>query len=82
MEIRIIDNTSSVECDLLVVNKFEEEKTTEELNEVNKDVVNSDYEILAGEDGFFRVRKKGSERTLRKFATEAEAIDFIEKKRV
>ena len=28
MEIRIIDNTSSVECDLLVVNKFEEEKTT------------------------------------------------------
>ncbi|MBE7703356.1 MAG: leucyl aminopeptidase [Cyanobacteria bacterium SIG28] len=28
MEIRIIDNTSSVECDLLVVNKFEGEKTT------------------------------------------------------
>jgi len=39
----------------------------------------SNYEI-AEEDGFFKVRKKGSERTLRKFKTEEEAENYIKEK--
>jgi len=36
--------------------------------------------IIESEDGFFRVRKIGNERTLRKFATRIEAENFIEKR--
>ena len=39
----------------------------------------SNYEIVES-DGFFKVRKKGSERTLRKFETEEEAENYIKEK--
>ena len=51
-----------------------EEVKTEE----NKD--NNEYEIIESEDGFFRVRRVGNERTLRKFSTRIEAENFIDKK--
>lgn len=41
MEIKVIDNTKSVECDLLVVNKFEGENTTSDL--ANKYAVEEDH---------------------------------------
>ena len=41
MEIKVIDNTKSVECDLLVVNKFEGENTTSNL--ANKYAVEEDH---------------------------------------
>ena len=37
------------------------------------------YEIVEV-DNFFKVRKKGSDRTLRKFATLDEAEDFVKEK--
>lgn len=40
---------------------------------------NSNYEVFEAE-GFFKVRKKNSERTLRKFYTREEAEDFIKEK--
>ena len=45
-----------------------------------ENVSNNDYEILESDDGFFRVRKVGTERTLRKFSTRVEAENFIEKR--
>lgn len=41
MEIKVIDNTKSIECDLLVVNKFEGENTTSDL--ANKYAVEEDH---------------------------------------
>lgn len=55
-----------------------EEKIIEEVIEEN--VINKEYEIIESEDGFFRVRKIGSERTLRKFSTKKEAEEFVEEK--
>ena len=37
------------------------------------------YEIVE-QDGFYKVKKKGSERTVRKFNTEEEAEDYIKEK--
>ena len=40
---------------------------------------NSSYEIIEI-DGFFKVRKKGNERTIRKFSTQEEAEDYVKEK--
>ena len=40
---------------------------------------NSSYEIIEI-DGFFKVRKKGNERTIRKFLTQEEAEDYVKEK--
>lgn len=45
-------------------------------NEEGKDSL---YEIFKSE-GFFKVRKKGSERTLRKFDSEEEALNYVKEK--
>ena len=48
MEIRVIDNTQNQECDVLVVNKFEGEKTTSEI--ANKYAIEEDkFEGKLGE---------------------------------
>lgn len=44
-----------------------------------QDVING-YEIVKSVDGFYRVRKVGSDRTLRKVSTKIEAENFIEKR--
>lgn len=51
-----------------------EEKTDDELPDYGE------FVIVKGIDGFFRVRKKESERTIRKFATVIEAENYIEKR--
>lgn len=51
-----------------------EEKTYDELPDYGE------FVIVKGTDGFFRVRKKESERTIRKFATVIEAENYIEKR--
>ena len=73
---RIIEEDSSIE------NKEDETIKEEIVKEeaVEEKVVNKEYEIIESEDGFFRVRKIGSERTLRKFATSKEAEDFVKEK--
>ena len=58
-----------------------EEITVEEEKQPNEEVaVVSEYEILESDDGFFRVRKVGSERILRKLETKEEAQEFIKQK--
>lgn len=47
---------------------------------VNCDIVNTEYEIVESEDGFYRVKKVGNDRTLRKFSTRIEAENYIEKR--
>ena len=59
-----------------------ESNLSESANEVNKlqpveDI--SVYEIVEIE-GSFKVRKKGSERTIRKFATKEEAANYVKEK--
>ena len=72
------DKTSVLEeKEEVVVEEVVEDKKNIMVEETKKD---SEYEIIVGEDGFFRVRKVGSERTLRKFATRIEAENFIDKK--
>ena len=78
-----VDNESNTEENIveeqnqsIVENDFEENVETKE----EKPVFNSEYEIIECEDGFFRVRKVGTERTLRKFSTKIEAENFIEKR--
>ena len=64
-------------------NKEEEEKTVEGetlIEEKDEVKVASEYEVLESEDGFFRVRKFGSDRTLRKFSTKEEAVEFVKQK--
>ena len=39
-----------------------------------------EFVIIKGDDGFFRVKKKDSERTIRKFATIIESENYIEKR--
>lgn len=39
-----------------------------------------DFIIVESEDGFFRVRKKDNERTIRRFSTRVEAENYIEKR--
>lgn len=67
-----------------VSEQVEEKEIVETKEEVvieqKEEAVNKDYEILESEDGFFRVRKVGSDRTLRKFSTRIEAENFIEKR--
>ena len=82
---RYVDKTEVVEL-------HESEKTIDEEvsmsetvavseeKEVVNGALNSEYEIVESEDGFFRVRKIGGERTLRKFSNRFEAEDFIEKR--
>lgn len=48
--------------------------------ELKKDDISSEYLIEESKDGFFRVRKKDSERTIRKLASKEEAINFIKEK--
>ena len=54
----------------------EEEKKVETVEEKT---ISEGYEIVEV-DGFFKVRKKGSERTIRKFPTELEAINYVKEK--
>lgn len=41
---------------------------------------NREYEIIESDDGFYRVRKIGNDRTIRKFSTRMEAENYIEKR--
>jgi len=66
--------------DEVVENKEESENTQESTTESSEVTVNTEYEIIESEDGFFRVRKVGSERTLRKLATRSEAEEYIKAK--
>ena len=65
--------------------KAQEEKkeeviaSVEEIKEENKEEKNSVYEIVEV-DGFFKVRKIGSERTIRKFSTRKEAVEYVKEK--
>lgn len=54
------------------------QETIEQTKE--KKVPDNEYEIVESEDGFFRVKKVGNERTLRKFSTRVEAENYIEKR--
>ena len=54
-----------------VVAPIKEEKKTEEKT--------SEYEIVEV-DGLFKVRKVGSERTIRKFITKKEAVEYVKEK--
>ena len=77
----ISDVRVEVEGKIDVINENKEETVTVLTSEKKETVIiESEYDILEGEDGFFRVKKKGTERTLRKFATEMEAKDFVEKR--
>lgn len=66
-----------------------EEKETTEENKVEEKVVVEEkkvveevkYRIDSGEDGFFRVKKVGDNRTIRKFSTKLEAINYVNEKR-
>lgn len=46
----------------------------------NESVDYGNFIIVESEDGFFRVRKKDNERTIRKFSTRVEAENYIEKR--
>ena len=65
--------------------KAQEEKkeeviaSVEEIKEEKKEEKNSVYEIVEV-DGFFKVRKIGSERTIRKFSTRKEAVEYVKEK--
>lgn len=72
----------------LVSNNMEEkveEKTeetapiVEEVKEPVEEEKKSSYEIVEI-DGFFKVRKVGSERTIRKFFTNEEALNYVKEK--
>ncbi len=52
-------------------------KTDERVNENDEQ---KGYVIEKSDDGFFRVKKVGSDRTLRKFSTLKEAESFVEMK--
>jgi len=73
---RVVEETSTVEKE----EKFEETVIDEVKMEENSVATTSEYEIIESEDGFFRVRKAGTERTLRKFATKEEAVEFVKQK--
>ena len=51
----------------------------EEIKEEKKEEKNSVYEIVEV-DGVFKVRKIGSERTIRKFSTRKEAVEYVKEK--
>lgn len=80
------DNVSSEEVEVKeeiktiwptqVIKPKASEKTKEEID------TNNLYEIIESEDGFFRVKKKGNDRTLRKFSARIEAENFIDKKEI
>ena len=55
-------------------------KETVVIEEKKENNESNEYEIIESEDGFFRVKKVGNERTLRKFSTRIEAENFIDKK--
>lgn len=64
-----------------IVENTEDSSNAEELVAETSEVpVNTEYEIIESEDGFFRVRKVGSERTLRKLSTRSEAEEYIKAK--
>lgn len=66
-------------CEEKIVEKVVEDKTT-----VNEEPIvenqNKVYEVVESDDGFFRVIKVGTERTLRKFSTKKEAEDYIKER--
>ena len=66
----------------LVVDKKEAIKEEFVESEKGESASNKEYEIIESEDGFFRVRKFGSERTIRKFISRDEANDFVNKKEI
>ena len=68
-----------------VEEKIEVSDTVESIVEEKQEEVVEDKEIsevyeIIEQDGFFKVRKKGSERTIRKFLTELEAINYVKEK--
>ncbi len=77
-----VESTSNIDINEEKEVFAQENKVVEESKYENKEHVspNSEYEIIESEDGFFRVRKVGTERTLRKFATMEEAKAFIKGK--
>lgn len=77
------------EKDIVVINGIDEfvdeiennSKVSELGSNLEENVDNKpEYEIIESEDGFFRVRKIGGERTLRKLSTREEAEEFVRQK--
>lgn len=71
VEDKILENNTNNNVELV-------ETVVQDVEETAKALL--EYEILEGEDGFFRVRKVGVERTLRKLSTREEAEQFIKQK--
>ncbi len=64
-----------------VVENNTETVEEEKENKIEENVPDyGEFVIIKGDDGFFRVKKKDSERTIRKFATIIEAENYIEKR--
>ena len=61
----------------VVETKIVDERVLEKNNVC--EAVLGDYEIVEV-DGFFKVRKKGSDRTIRKFVTKDEALVYVKEK--
>lgn len=59
----------------------EEIEVVKETTKIEKNIF-SEYEIIESEDGFFRVRKSGSDRILRKLLTREEAEKYVEERSV
>lgn len=65
-----------------VENEIVQDENIDTIEEKTDDVLPDygEFVVVKGDDGFFRVRKKESERTIRKFATIIEAENYIEKR--
>ena len=78
-EIEISDEKTNQVKQEIIKNEELVENKKEEVTEDKKDNESfvSQYEIIESEDGFFRVRKIGGDRTLRKLSTKEEAEEYI-----
>ena len=80
VEEQINDNTHEDIVNEVVEDKENVSSIQEVTVQSSESTSNSEYEIIESEDGFFRVRKVGSERTIRKFSTRKEAVEYVKEK--
>lgn len=64
----------------IVENQVVDEEMIEDKADEKRIVEEVRYRIDSGEDGFFRVKKVGDDRTIRKFSTKLEAINYVNEK--
>lgn len=78
---KVVENKPIVseEQEKVEVSKEEIASVVEAVKEDKKEEKLSDYEIVEI-DGSFKVRKTGSERTIRKFSTYEEASNYVKEK--